>query len=130
MHFGLCRAVVVPGPGAGRSNVPVTAIDGRQEWSRWRLPRPVHHWRWQRPLAEIVEPGVTGMTFPSKDSDALADAVAVLLTDRPHARHLARTAQAMVRTPLPVGRDRRVYRRHLPQHHRGYVWPLDSSILE
>jgi glycogen(starch) synthase len=49
-------------------------------------------------LAEIVQPGVTGMTFPAKDPVALAEAVAVLLDDRTHAQHLARTAQSMVRT--------------------------------
>jgi glycogen synthase len=48
-------------------------------------------------LTEIVQSGVTGMTFPTKDPHALAEAVAVLLADRTHAQHLARTAQSMVR---------------------------------
>jgi glycogen synthase len=49
-------------------------------------------------LAEIVEPGVTGMTFPAKDPGALAHAVAGLLGDDQAARHMARRARTMVRT--------------------------------
>ncbi|HEY2670806.1 MAG TPA: glycosyltransferase family 4 protein [Rugosimonospora sp.] len=48
-------------------------------------------------LAEIVQPGVTGVTFPAKDSDALAAAVGTLLTDGVSARRMARQARAMVR---------------------------------
>ncbi|MER7459120.1 glycosyltransferase family 4 protein [Micromonospora sp. NPDC126480] len=48
-------------------------------------------------LAEIVEPGVTGMTFRPQDPDGLVDAVHVLLSDRERARRLARNARAMVR---------------------------------
>nr|WP_240956268.1 glycosyltransferase family 4 protein [Micromonospora sp. HNM0581] len=47
-------------------------------------------------LAEIVEPGVTGMTFRPHDPDALADAVHTLLCDAERARTLARRARAMV----------------------------------
>jgi len=47
-------------------------------------------------LAEIVEPGVTGMTFAPQDPDGLAEAVHALLADREHARALARRAHAMV----------------------------------
>ncbi|MGK5740794.1 glycosyltransferase family 4 protein [Micromonospora sp. URMC 103] len=47
-------------------------------------------------LAEIVEPGVTGMTFRPQDPDGLADAVDALLADRDRARTLARRARAMV----------------------------------
>ncbi|GAA4577274.1 glycosyltransferase family 4 protein [Micromonospora coerulea] len=47
-------------------------------------------------LAEIVEPGVTGMTFAPQDPDALAEAVHALLSDRERARTLARRAHAMV----------------------------------
>ncbi|GIJ24986.1 glycogen synthase [Micromonospora qiuiae] len=47
-------------------------------------------------LAEIVEPGVTGMTFRPHDPDALADAVHALLSDTERARTLARRARTMV----------------------------------
>ncbi len=47
-------------------------------------------------LAEIVEPGVTGMTFPAQDPPALAGAVSALLDDHQSARHMARRARAMV----------------------------------
>ncbi|MDG4797336.1 glycosyltransferase family 4 protein [Micromonospora sp. WMMD1082] len=47
-------------------------------------------------LAEIVEPGVTGMTFRPHDPDALTDAVHALLSDAERARVLARRARAMV----------------------------------
>jgi glycogen synthase len=49
-------------------------------------------------LAEIVEPGVTGVTFPAKNPDALADAVSTLLSDEPAARRMADQARAMVQT--------------------------------
>jgi glycogen synthase len=48
-------------------------------------------------LAEIVEPGVTGVTFPVRDEDALARSVSTLLADRPGARRMVVTAKAMVR---------------------------------
>jgi len=47
-------------------------------------------------LAEIVEPGVTGVTFPARDPAALAGAVGTLLADEVFARQVARQAQAMV----------------------------------
>ncbi|MET8232182.1 glycosyltransferase family 4 protein [Micromonospora sp. NPDC005298] len=47
-------------------------------------------------LAEIVEPGVTGVTFPHSDPDALAGAVGQLLGDEVFARRLARRARTMV----------------------------------
>ncbi|WP_442932469.1 glycosyltransferase family 4 protein [Micromonospora sp. NBC_01699] len=47
-------------------------------------------------LAEIVQTGVTGMTFEPKDPDALADAVHALLVDSDRARQLARRARRMV----------------------------------
>ncbi|ATO13480.1 glycosyl transferase family 1 [Micromonospora sp. WMMA2032] len=47
-------------------------------------------------LAEIVEPGVTGMTFAPHDPDGLAEAVHALLSDRERARALARRARTMV----------------------------------
>ncbi|MDZ5446123.1 glycosyltransferase family 4 protein [Micromonospora sp. 4G57] len=47
-------------------------------------------------LAEIVEPGVTGMTFAPQDPDGLTEAVHALLSDREHARALARRARTMV----------------------------------
>jgi len=47
-------------------------------------------------LAEIVEPGVTGVTFPAGDPDGLAAAVNRLLTDRTGARRMARQALTMV----------------------------------
>ncbi|ODB74022.1 MULTISPECIES: glycosyltransferase family 4 protein [Micromonospora] len=47
-------------------------------------------------LAEIVEPGVTGMTFAPHDPDGLVEAVHALLSDRERARVLARRARAMV----------------------------------
>jgi glycogen synthase len=48
-------------------------------------------------LAEIVQPGVTGVTFPAKDSPALADAVSGLLADAASARRMAARAKRMVR---------------------------------
>ncbi|GIH12868.1 glycosyltransferase family 4 protein [Rugosimonospora africana] len=48
-------------------------------------------------LAEIVQPGVTGVTFPAKNPNALAAAVTSLLADGPAARRMARQARAMVR---------------------------------
>ena len=47
-------------------------------------------------LAEIVQPGVTGVTFPAKDPAALASAVSGLLADEVSARAMARRARAMV----------------------------------
>jgi glycogen(starch) synthase len=47
-------------------------------------------------LAEIVEPGVTGVTFPAKNPDALADAVSTLLSDEVGAKRMAREARSMV----------------------------------
>ncbi|WP_406069370.1 glycosyltransferase family 4 protein [Micromonospora sp. NBC_01638] len=47
-------------------------------------------------LAEIVEPGVTGMTFRPHDPDGLTDAVDALLSDPNHARVMARHARRMV----------------------------------
>jgi len=49
-------------------------------------------------LAEIVEPGHTGMTFPTRDPEALADAVSTLLADQEAARLMAKRARTMVRT--------------------------------
>lgn len=48
-------------------------------------------------LAEIVEPGVTGVTFPAKNPDALAGAVDTLLADADEAKRMARRAKRMVR---------------------------------
>ncbi|MFI7080111.1 glycosyltransferase family 4 protein [Micromonospora sp. NPDC049903] len=47
-------------------------------------------------LAEIVEPGVTGVTFPHSDPSALAGAVGRLLGDEVFARRVARAARTMV----------------------------------
>ncbi|MFC7550005.1 glycosyltransferase family 4 protein [Plantactinospora sp. GCM10030261] len=47
-------------------------------------------------LAEIVQPGVTGVTFPHSDPDALASAVGTLLDDEVFARRVARRARNMV----------------------------------
>ncbi|HLL65251.1 MAG TPA: glycosyltransferase family 4 protein [Micromonosporaceae bacterium] len=47
-------------------------------------------------LAEIVEPGVTGVTFPAKDPGALAAAVSSLLSDDAFAGRVSRQARAMV----------------------------------
>ncbi|MFB9239194.1 glycosyltransferase family 4 protein [Plantactinospora siamensis] len=47
-------------------------------------------------LAEIVEPGVTGVTFPHSDPDALAGAVDTLIADEGFARRVARRARSMV----------------------------------
>lgn len=49
-------------------------------------------------LAEIVEPGVTGVTFPASDPGGLADAVSSLLADQLFAKRVARRAKAMVAT--------------------------------
>jgi len=47
-------------------------------------------------LNEIVEPGVTGVTFPPKDPRGLADAVGSLLADEVLARRVAARARSMV----------------------------------
>jgi glycogen(starch) synthase len=47
-------------------------------------------------LNEIVEPGVTGVTFPAKDPRGLADAVGNLLSDETLARRVAAKARSMV----------------------------------
>jgi len=47
-------------------------------------------------LAEIVQPGVTGMTFPHSDPGALADAVGSLLAEPIRAQAIAKAALAMV----------------------------------
>ncbi|MFY1702560.1 glycosyltransferase family 4 protein [Micromonospora sp. WMMA1923] len=47
-------------------------------------------------LAEIVEPGVTGMTFAPQDPDGLVEAVHALLSDTERSRTLARRARRMV----------------------------------
>lgn len=47
-------------------------------------------------LAEIVQPGVTGMTFPHSDPAALADAVGTLLAEPLRAKAIAKRALAMV----------------------------------
>ncbi|WP_036375627.1 glycosyltransferase family 4 protein [Micromonospora sp. ATCC 39149] len=47
-------------------------------------------------LAEIVESGVTGMTFAPQDPEGLTEAVHALLSDRERARVLARRARVMV----------------------------------
>ncbi|HEY3504513.1 MAG TPA: glycosyltransferase family 4 protein [Actinocatenispora sp.] len=47
-------------------------------------------------LAEFVEPGATGVTFPPKDPAALADAVGTVLRDEVLARRLSRHARTMV----------------------------------
>ncbi|MFC7480232.1 glycosyltransferase family 4 protein [Luedemannella flava] len=49
-------------------------------------------------LAEIVEPGVTGVTFPASDPFGLAEAVSSLLADQTFAKRVARQAKAMVAT--------------------------------
>jgi glycogen(starch) synthase len=47
-------------------------------------------------LAEIVEPGTTGVTFPAKNPQALANAVSGLLSDETAARRMAKQARVMV----------------------------------
>jgi len=47
-------------------------------------------------LAEIVEPGVNGVTFPANDPEALAASVGTLLADERFARRVAIRAKAMV----------------------------------
>jgi glycogen(starch) synthase len=47
-------------------------------------------------LAEIVEPGVTGVTFPAKDPQALASAVSTLLSDESFACRVAVNARNMI----------------------------------
>jgi glycogen synthase len=47
-------------------------------------------------LAEFVEPGVTGVSFPPHDPAALADAVTTLLRDEVLAHRLARRARTLV----------------------------------
>ena len=48
-------------------------------------------------LSEIIRPGVTGLTFPARDHEALADAVDRLLADADEARRMAAAAKSMVR---------------------------------
>jgi glycogen(starch) synthase len=47
-------------------------------------------------LTEIVESGVTGVTFPADDPDGLVDAVSSLLADASFAGRVAQDARAMV----------------------------------
>jgi glycogen(starch) synthase len=47
-------------------------------------------------LTEIVESGVTGVTFPAKSPDSLADAVSTLLADDALAEKVSREARSMV----------------------------------
>ncbi|MQA25793.1 MAG: glycosyltransferase [Micromonosporaceae bacterium] len=47
-------------------------------------------------LAEFVQPGITGLTFPAADVGALAEAVDTLLSDEVLARRLTRQARALV----------------------------------
>jgi glycogen(starch) synthase len=47
-------------------------------------------------LAEIIEPGITGVTFPAEDPDGLAGAVSGLLADEASARRMARQATLML----------------------------------
>jgi glycogen(starch) synthase len=47
-------------------------------------------------LAEIVDEGVTGVTFPAKDPTALAETVSSVLDDDAYARRLSKAAGAMV----------------------------------
>jgi len=47
-------------------------------------------------LAEIVEPGVTGVTFPARNPEGLAAAVTTLLSDRVAARRMARRALEVI----------------------------------
>ncbi len=44
-------------------------------------------------LAKLIEPGVTGMTFPAGDQDRLVEAVSSVLSDEILARRLARRAR-------------------------------------
>ena len=75
-------------------------------------------------LNEIVEPGITGMTFPAQNPEALAHAVAGLLGDDEAARHMARRARTMVCTrydwPGIAARTADIYRATLatPPGHR------------
>ena len=48
-------------------------------------------------LAEIVEPGVTGLTFAARDDGALAHSVSMQLADQQRARRMAVAAKVMVR---------------------------------
>lgn len=48
-------------------------------------------------LAEIVEPGVTGLRFPVRDAGALSESVSSLISDREAARAMADAARTMVR---------------------------------
>ncbi len=64
-------------------------------------------------LAEIVEPGVTGVTFPHGDPDALAGAVDRLLADEVFARRVARRARTMVDAAVRLVGDRRPHRGQL-----------------
>jgi glycogen(starch) synthase len=54
-------------------------------------------------LAEIVEHGVTGVTFPPQDPDALATRVLAVLDDREYARPPARPATTRGGPPHALG---------------------------
>src|SRR5437764_11449405 len=75
-------------------------------------------------LAELGEPGITGMTFPARDPEALAGAVSTLLADQRSARRMAKRARLMVRTrydwPGIAARTADIYRATLatPPGHR------------
>ena len=65
-------------------------------------------------LSEIIRPGVTGMTFPARDHEALAGAVDTLLADAAGARKMAAAAKVMVRRrfcwTMVAGRTAAAYR--------------------
>ncbi|MGH3658889.1 MAG: glycosyltransferase family 4 protein [Micromonosporaceae bacterium] len=47
-------------------------------------------------LAEFVDPGKTGLTFPAGDSEALGESIDLLLADEVSARRISRRAKALV----------------------------------
>lgn len=69
-------------------------------------------------LAEFVEPGVTGVSFPPGDPAALADAVTTLLRDEVLAHRLARRARALVTEQYswPVIADRTAEAYRVAEH--------------
>ena len=66
-------------------------------------------------IPEIIEEGVTGLTFPPGDADALAEAIIAVVSDPVHARTLGENGYAQLIERFPIARNveatERVYER-------------------
>jgi glycogen(starch) synthase len=84
-------------------------------------------------LAEIVQPGETGVTFPAKDPDALAASVGSLLADEPFARRVATRAKAMVAERYgwaSIARRTAAVYEHAAREAPGFVAERTAAYLE